>query len=98
MAEVSVFDSEGVSKCQLQWRVLQAEESRSAAKRARLQEPDQQEEGEGSSEEGEEEEGEDGEGEEGDEGMEEQMKEFFSELDLDFARQKRKLLSEGLRV
>lgn len=85
-------------------RVLQAEESRSAAKRARLQEPDQQEEGrgepegEGSSEEGEEEEGGDGEGEEGDEGMEEQMKEFFSELDLDFARQKRKLLSEGLRV
>ena len=98
MAEVSVFDSEGVSKCQLQWRVLQAEESRSAAKRARLQEPDHQEEGEGSSEEGEEEEGEEEEGEEGDEGMEEQMKEFFSELDLDFARQKRKLLSEGLRV
>lgn len=36
--------------------------------------------------------------EEGDERVQEQMNEFFSELDMDFARQKRNLLTEGLRV
>ena len=63
-----------------------------SAKRLRLEE-----EG-GGGEEGEEGEGEEEEGEEEDEGMEEQMKEFFSELDMDFLRQKRKFLADGLRV
>ena len=33
-----------------------------------------------------------------DEGVREQMKEFFSELDVDLTRQKRNLMTEGLRV
>lgn len=36
--------------------------------------------------------------EEEDEGVKEQMQNFFSELDVDFARQKRNLMTEGLRV
>ena len=36
--------------------------------------------------------------EEGDERVREQMTEFFSELDLDLSRQKRNLMTDGLRV
>ena len=53
-------------------------------------------EDEGEGEAGEEEEGE--EEEEDDERLKEQMKDFFSELDVDFARQKRNLMTEGIRV
>ena len=67
-----------------------------SAKRLRLEEEGGGgEEGEEGQVEGE---GEEEEGEEEDEGMEEQMKEFFSELDMDFLRQKRKFLADGLRV
>ena len=56
--------------------------------------------GQGDTERGEREEGEEGEEEEEeeDEGVEEQMSEFFSELDMDFARQRRNLMTEGQRV
>lgn len=36
--------------------------------------------------------------EDDDERLNEQMKDFFSELDVDFARQKRNLMTEGIRV
>ena len=36
--------------------------------------------------------------EEDDSGVREQMRDFFSELDLDLSRQKRNLMTEGLRV
>ena len=48
------------------------------------------EEGRGEEEEGEE--------EEEDERVKEQMNDFFSELDMDFTRQKRNMMMEGLRV
>lgn len=49
-------------------------------------------------EEGEGEEEDEEEDDDDDEGVEEQMKEFFSEMDMDISRQKRNLLTDGLRV